>query len=97
MVGKNDWRYLGPASWPQWLLRLAPFSRRFNAAAKGHDMGYGIGGCLDRKAHVDEQFMIGMLSVCGWNLAAYLAALIYYMLVFTVGIFFFNWRPCNAS
>lgn len=35
--------YLGPAAWPQWVLRLAPFWRVFNYAAYLHDLFFAKG------------------------------------------------------
>lgn len=90
--GNPEWRYLGPTSWNQKILRLAPFSLRFNQAAKVHDINYGIGGSFEYKRYSDERFAFDMAKVCRWNPFAWFFAFIYYLLVATAGVFFFNFH-----
>ena len=88
----KNWRYLGPASWSQRLLRLLPFSKLFNEPAKGHDTGYFKGGDKEDKSLTDSQFLIGMFKKCRFNPFAYICACIYFLLVAFLGFIFFNYK-----
>ena len=83
--------FLGPACWPQWLLRWLPFAIKFNKAAKRHDDGYGKGGDKHNKQNVDYKFFKDMLKVCKYNPFAYLFAIIYFLCVDIFGFIFFNY------
>ena len=91
-LNTKDWRYLGPSNWSQKLLRLLPFSKKFNKAAKEHDILYGIGGDKYNKKYADDTFSKLMLKECKWNPFAYIIAFFYYSLVKTLGRFFFNYK-----
>lgn len=83
--------YLGPKSWPQWLLALLPFSILFNEAAKKHDDDYGRGGDEIDKILADDEFYDSMLKKCSQNSSAYLFAYLYAQLVFKFGYKYFNY------
>ena len=89
---KKDWRYLGPSSFPQKLLRLLPFSIRFNRAAKVHDELYAKGGSLKDKKYADCLFAKLMLEDCKTNPFAYILAFVYFVSVRIFGVLFFNWK-----
>ena len=94
----DDWRYLGPSSFPQWLLKLLPFSKRFNAAAKIHDDGYWLGGNWENKRYEDEKFAYNVAKVCKFNIFAWLFGFIYFLSVVIFGGFFFNFHePRNIN
>lgn len=87
--------WLGPGSCPQKYLKLLPFSKLFNLAAYNHDVGYGIGGSFRNKYYIDITFKRQMLKVCKLNPLSYLFAIFYFLLVFTLGYFFFYWKKNN--
>ena len=85
-------RYLGPSRFPQWLLRLLPFSLRFDYAAYIHDTNYALGGKeLDRNK-ADNKLGLMMFKVSKRNIFSYVFALIYFLLVSTLGFFFFKYK-----
>jgi len=88
----SDWRYLGPSNWSQKVLRLLPFSKLFNEAAKKHDIGYGIGGNKSNKNYIDSTFIWDMITVCNWNPFSWLFACFYYLAVRLFGFMFFNYK-----
>lgn len=89
--------WLGPTSWSRGLLKLIPFNKLFNSAAKTHDFGYAKGGNLSKKIKIDHKFFKNMLKSCveSDNPFCWLLAIFYYLMVFIFGIFFFNWRFKN--
>lgn len=83
--------WLGPSSWPQWLLAWIFFAILFNKAAKKHDIGYAKGGNKKDKELVDTTFGNDMANVCNWNIFAWILASFYYSLVENLGHRYFNW------
>lgn len=93
---EEDRYWLGPASWSQSKLKWLPFNRLFNYAAYKHDIGYGIGGNIENKRHIDRTFACDMIQACvsnaTWNPFAYFFAFFYNFMVVVFGIIYFNWR-----
>ena len=93
---KKDRYYLGPSSWSQRLLRLLPFGKYFNKYAWRHDNDFGKGGGWKEFFSANNRFWLGMFKKCLKNPFKYFFlnwffALLYFLLVSTFGIFFFNW------
>ena len=78
------------------VIKLLPFWKRFNKAAKKHDLGYGIGGNLKDKTREDTEFFKTNFTSSKYNPLAHLFNLLYTLAVFLLGTFFFNWRHNNA-
>ena len=97
MDEKTNWRYLGPSNFPQWSLRLLPFSKRFDKAAKKHDEGYWLGGTNVEKKYTDDMFAKDMITVCNWNPFSWFFAFVYYLAVKTLGFMFFNWKTTEVK
>ena len=88
--------YLGPASWPQWLLKLIPFGSYFKKAAFFHDRGYAIPCSLPVKRHIDTAFLSDMLDIINqgksWRMGGLkrLFAYLYFWLVLIFGCYFYR-------
>lgn len=88
--------WLGPSSWDQRILSLAPYAEKFKDPAREHDIGYSFGGGIVNKVYIDVYFLKSMIKESGVNPFDYVFALLYFLLVIIFGCFFFNWRKTNV-